>query len=221
MISESDFTLYGNQTRNAVCDIFREIGFCDFPRNWSRGSSLDMSRADILSPRPRFLSPFRNNSAAPTSPQQVGRVAIHGLILESVRKRWKIDEWKIPSVSCELIVARVGQSLGGRAEGSAAFAQRPSREYASAPSLYGSPSPPWFTFSYSTESAGRRCTSRLSAPLGRRAAFSYRLVVARFSAFLNIDFTLDCVALEKSPFGSGLSYRISGNRWFVDRITCL
>lgn len=59
--------------------------------------------------------------------------------------------------------------------------------------LRGSPSPPWFTFSYSTESAGRRCSSRLSALLGRRAGFSHRLVVARFSGFLHTDsFTAAC-----------------------------
>lgn len=52
--------------------------------------------------------------------------------------------------------------------------------------LRGSPSPPWFTFSYSTESAGRRCSSRLSAPLGRCAGFSHRLIVARFSGFLHM-----------------------------------
>lgn len=54
-------------------------------RELEAAKTLEM--LDILSPRPRFLSSFGNNSAAPTSPQQVDAVAIHGLILESVRKR--------------------------------------------------------------------------------------------------------------------------------------
>lgn len=210
--------MYGNQTRNAVCDIFREIGFCDFPRNWSRGSSLDMSRADILSPRPRFLSPFRNNSAAPTSPQQVTRRYSR----LNFRKCWKTMKNRR--------VKNPERLLRADRDACWAIARRTSRRFCCFRAkaiervclrsfslrftfsslvhllLPGSPSPT------PRESAGRRCTSRLSAPLGRRAAFSHRLVVARFSAFLNTDFTLDCVALEKSPFGSGLSYRISGNR---------
>lgn len=85
--------------RNTVCNIFREIGFYDFPRNWCRGNSRDASLADILSPR--SLSPrLRIIQRAPTSPQQVdARRAIHGLILESVRKRCeKPTSRKIPSV---------------------------------------------------------------------------------------------------------------------------
>lgn len=106
VILESDFTLYGNQTRSAVRNIFREIGFHDFLRNWSRGSSWDASRGySVTKTALRFLSLFRNNAAVPTaSPQQVNvSLYIHGLILESVRRRWKnyIDE-KILSVFCEV-----------------------------------------------------------------------------------------------------------------------
>lgn len=86
---------------------------------------------------------------------------------------------------------------------------------ARAPSLHGSPSPTWFTFSYSAESAGRRCTSRLSAPLGRRAAFSHRLVVARFTAFLDFDptHTLDYGAIEETIRSRFILSYFSDNQW--------
>lgn len=190
-ISESDFTLYGNQTRNAVCDIFQEIGFCDFPRNWSRGSPGDMSRARIFCLRDRVffrrLGIIQRRLLSSTGGM---RSLFAALILESVRKRWKIDVENPERVSCRRDLGAcwaIGFSRTSRRFFCCFRASKGQREYTFAPSLHGSPSPPWFTFSYSAEFAGRRCTrSRLSASLGRRAAFSHRLVVARFSAFLQI-----------------------------------
>lgn len=191
-LRESDFTSCGKQTRVAKCSLqYIPRHWYDFSRIWS-SRKLTGCLARIF-PRRVFLSPFRNNSAPPTSsPQQAWTLfAIRGLILESVRNVEK------PTVKNPERLLRGDRCWATARRISRRFccccccfrAKAIAKACASAPSLHGSPSPTWFTFSYSAESAGRRCTSRLSAPLGRRAAFSHRLVVARFTAFLDTDST--------------------------------
>lgn len=155
-----------------VCDIFQEIGSYGFLRIWSRENSRDA----VFCRRDCVFFPFRNNSAAPTSSSTGGRVAIHGLILESVRKRWKTGgEESRASFDRWVIARRISRRFCCCCFRVKAIAR--------APSLHGSPSPTWFTFSYSTESAGRRCTSRLSAPLCRFQSSPGRRQVHRLSRY--------------------------------------
>lgn len=119
------------------------------------------------------------------SPQQVKPPReSRSLIPESVERMRALAMRNLPAIFSRSRISAVrGGSLsnrararargGRRAEGSA-FAQRPSRVCLRSFFSCGSPSPPSFTFSYSSEPAGHRCTSERSRLYRHRARLPSR-----------------------------------------------